>query len=409
MNGGLSVIDPRSGRYLRHLATGGVPEGLALDAKRRLVYAADLSSGRILALDASRLASSDPALCRKSLLGSLEPPPPAGAPLIRPAADFAIAHRSGTALHNGPHAVRLSGDGSRLFVLDRFARDVLEIDVRGARSGSLSLVRRWPIPNATAVQENRRLGEIIFHTDLGRSGMTCDTCHPAGHIGGVLYTKTRPIRIYRSPTCRAITESPPYFTPSLLPSIRATCEEVLDRNRYGNPPPTDGECAALGEYVEAIAAAAEPLPRGGRCAAGGVAPAGWTPRERGPRPRDLRGQGRLRGLDLPSAAAFHRRPEPEDPREAAPCRDSDAARAPARDAGHQGLRAAAAVADRRLGQLPAPRERSGRARRRRGWHPRAAQSLRAPAGPRDAGSRRSTGTWQGSGPERRSTICSHTS
>jgi hypothetical protein len=124
--------------------------------------------------------------------------------------------------------------------------------VTGARKGRLEVTRGWRLPDDPSLQKNRRLGEIVYYTDLGRTGMTCDTCHPDGHEGGVLYSKTFPIRIYRSPTCRAITESPPFFTPSMLPSIHTTCVHVLARNRYQNPPPSEEECSGLVEFTENI-------------------------------------------------------------------------------------------------------------------------------------------------------------
>lgn len=267
MNGGVSVLDPAAGRYVRHVATGGVPEALALDEGRGFLYAADSSTGRVFVLDASRLTKSDRA-ARTAVLGSLEIEPPDGTPLIRPAADFGANKRATTALHSGPKALRLDVRGQRLFVLNRFTRSVSELDVSRAKEGRLTALRTFRGPADPAGQRNRRLGEVVYFTDLGRTGMTCDTCHLDGHDGGILFTKTTPMRVYRSPTLRAIKETPPYFTPSRLPSIQATCRQVLARNRYQNAPPTHKECDALTEYVAAIAPLPNPF----------VAPDGTLPR-----------------------------------------------------------------------------------------------------------------------------------
>jgi hypothetical protein len=86
--------------------------------------------------------------------------------------------------------------------------------------------------------------------------MSCDASHPEGHDGGIFYEKTHPLHIYRVPTLRGIRESAPYFTPRLLPSLRATARSVLGRNRFGNPKPSDAEIDALALYQETIT----PLP-----------------------------------------------------------------------------------------------------------------------------------------------------
>src|SRR5262249_13048047 len=56
MNGGIGVIDG-TGRFVRHGSmVRGVPEGLALDDARGLLYVADVATGRVVVFDAARLA-----------------------------------------------------------------------------------------------------------------------------------------------------------------------------------------------------------------------------------------------------------------------------------------------------------------------------------------------------------------
>jgi DNA-binding beta-propeller fold protein YncE len=254
MNGGIGVIDG-SGRFLRHVSmVRGVPEGLALDDERGLLYVADVATGRVVLFDAVRLAKDDEA-AREALLGAAEVPPPAGQPLIRPIEDFGSRGRNGVALHSGPKAVRLFDEGRRLAVLNRFTGTVSELDATDADHGTIRVVTSHAGPPMQA-QKRRRLGEIAFFTDLGNSRMSCDACHLDGHDGGVLYEKLRPLHIYRVASLRGVRETAPYFTPRLLPSLRETARIVLARNRFHNPNPTAEEIDALTLYQKTIT----PLP-----------------------------------------------------------------------------------------------------------------------------------------------------
>ncbi|MCK6551316.1 MtsA protein [Myxococcota bacterium] len=257
-NGGITVIDPATGRHLRHVSMlHGVPEGLALDDARGLLYAADGATGRVAIFDAKALATSD-ATARRALLGAYVLPRPEGVPLIRPEADLGVEGRSPAALHFGAKAVELGSSGGSLFVLSRFSGAIVELDTAKAKKGELRLVETYS-PWIPPVQQDRRRGEVVYFTDLGDSRMTCDTCHPEGHVGGLLFSKGRPIRIYRGLGLRAIRTSPPYFTPSRLPSIRRTAQDVLARNRFQNPKPTEQEESSLTEYVGAIAGLPNPF------------------------------------------------------------------------------------------------------------------------------------------------------
>lgn len=265
MNGGISVIDPASARISRHVSLlRGVPEALALDQRRGLLYAADLATGRIVVLDAAKLARDD-TTARSAILGALELSPPEGMPLVRPAEDFSVEGRSGTSIHTGPSDLRLVDGGRTLLVLCRFSREVLELDLGAAARGQLTLRKRHRL-GSERDQPTRRLGEILYFTDLGNSRMTCDTCHPSGHAGGMLFTKGRPIRIYRSPSIRAARESPPFFTPTKLESLYDMSRQVLARNRYENPVPTRLEKRALTLYSTLFPTPPNPYrgPRGER-------------------------------------------------------------------------------------------------------------------------------------------------
>ena len=249
----------------------GVPAGLALDDTRGLLYVADVATGRVVVFDATRLAAVSDTLdrtARAALLGAVEIAPPEGQALIRPVDDFGHDRRSGVALHSGPQAVRLFADGARLAVLNRFTGIVTEIDTSDAGAGTLRIVANHVGPPMQA-QQRRRLGEIVFFTDLANSRMSCDACHPEGHDGGILYEKTHPLHIYRVPTLRGVRETAPYFTPRLLPSLRATARSVLGRNRFHNPNPSVAEIDALALYQETIT----PLPNPYLAVAHG----GWPP------------------------------------------------------------------------------------------------------------------------------------
>ncbi len=241
MNNGITVIDALHGKIERHVALGfGVNEGMAFDSAANLLYIADIGIGRVHIYDAKALLADDTS--RKARLDSIAIPPPAGFPFIRVPEDFAVHNRSGSELHSGPTAVALTPDGTTLYVLDRFTGTLAVIDTK-------TRTVRDQIPIAETLNQGiRRRGEILYHTDLGRSSMTCDTCHIEGHSGGVLFSKTRPLRIYRSPTVRGVRDTPPYFVPPNLTTLAATASFVGDRNRYHNPDLTPDEVSALAAY-----------------------------------------------------------------------------------------------------------------------------------------------------------------
>ncbi|HTS82381.1 MAG TPA: MtsA protein [Myxococcaceae bacterium] len=242
MNGGVGVVDLGARRFERHLGFGaGVTEGMALDEETGRLYVADTALGLLRALDASLLAAGD-VEARRSEAWHLPIPPPPGFPLARDAADYGVNGRAGVELHSGPRALALSAGGSTLFVLDRFTSTLAVVeDVRSARP---RLVRQIPLESAIGPRE-RRLGQVLYFADMGRSGMSCDSCHLEGHDEGILFEKTHPLRIYRSPTVRGTRETPPYFTPASTFSLAETSRMVGDRNRYMNPTLTESEVREL--------------------------------------------------------------------------------------------------------------------------------------------------------------------
>lgn len=249
MNGGVGVIDPVKG-WQRHLGFGaGVTEALAVDEARGLVYATDVGLGLVRVLDAKKLVKSD-AEAGKALLQEVALKPPLGFPLIRPEADFNVKNRAGPSLHSGPRGVALSADGKTLTVLERFTCMVTVIDV--SKPGKAEWKKQVKVCEALLPQSNRRLGQVLYHADLGRTAMSCDACHIDGHSEGVLFEKTMPLRIYRSTTVRGSRETPPYFTPASTFSIGETMKVVGARNRFHNPDPSAEELDALTLYGSLI-------------------------------------------------------------------------------------------------------------------------------------------------------------
>jgi DNA-binding beta-propeller fold protein YncE len=258
MNGGVGVVDVAGGVFERHLGFGfGVPQGLALDDAAGVLYLADIGTGLVRGLDARALARDD-ASARKASLFVLAVPPPAGYPTTRPPQDFGIQGRAGLELHSGPEALALSPDGSTLWVLDRFTGTLAELDVAGARRGSASVRRQLPLLDVLA-QRERRLGQVLYFTDMGHSSMSCDACHLEGHGEGILFEKTRPLRIYRSPTVRGTRETPPYFTPASTFTLEQTVITVGDRNRYFNPRLDRDEVRRLSLFTATLALLPNPF------------------------------------------------------------------------------------------------------------------------------------------------------
>lgn len=246
MNGGVGAVDLAKG-WRRHLGFGaGVTEALALDDARGFLYASDVGLGLIRVLDVKKLASGD---ASKALLQELALRPPANFPSIRPAADFGVKGRAGPSLHAGPRALSLSADGKRLFVLERFTATIAVIDV--SKPGKAEWLAQIPVTNPLT-QPTRRLGQVLFFADFGRTAMSCDACHIEGHSEGVLFEKTMPLRIYRSTTVRGSRETPPYFTPASTQSMGETAKMVGGRNRFHNPDPSAEEIEALTVYSSLI-------------------------------------------------------------------------------------------------------------------------------------------------------------
>jgi hypothetical protein len=249
MNGGVGVVDVASGKFERHLGFGaGVTEGMALDEETARLYVADGAIGLVRAVDAEALVSGD-ARARKSELWRIPIPPPPGFPLARDAKDYGVNGRAGVEMHSGPRAVALNAAGTELYVLDRFTSTVAVVDE--VRSATPRLVRQIALEPSIGPRE-RRLGQVLYFADMGKSGMSCDTCHLEGHDEGILFEKTHPLRIYRSPTVRGTRETPPYFTPASTHSPAETARVVGDRNRYMNPTLTESEVRQLALFSATV-------------------------------------------------------------------------------------------------------------------------------------------------------------
>lgn len=248
MNGGVGAVELTKG-WRRHLGFGaGVTEALALDDARGLLYASDVGLGLVRVLDAAKLAQGEVAAAT-ALLQELALRPPAKFPALRPAADFNVKGRAGPSLHAGPRALVLSPDGRQLFVLERFTGTIAVLDV--SKPGRAEWREQLEVTSALT-QPTRRLGQVLYHADLGRTAMSCDACHLEGHGEGVLFEKTMPLRIYRSTTVRGSRETPPYFTPASTFSMGETAKIVGGRNRFHNPDPSDTEVEALTVYASLL-------------------------------------------------------------------------------------------------------------------------------------------------------------
>lgn len=248
MNGGVSVVDLTARKFVRHLGFGaGISEGLAVDEKKGRLYAADIGTGLVRELDLKALLKDDKSAA-KAVLAEIAIPPPDGFPLARAEADYGVNGRSGKELHSGPRAIALNG--TQLSVLNRHTGTVTSFSTSGKE---LSLAQSTTSTVGDRGQQaTRRLGEVLYYADMGRTAMSCDACHVEGHTGGLLFAKTMPLRIYRSPTIRGSRETPPYFIPASTFSLAETAKVVGSRNRFHNPNLTDREVEALAAYSAAI-------------------------------------------------------------------------------------------------------------------------------------------------------------
>jgi DNA-binding beta-propeller fold protein YncE len=245
MNGGIAVVDLKTG-FQHHLGFGaGVTDALLLDETNQLLFAADTALGLVRIIDAKLLVTN----VEKALLQEVAMPIPKDMPLIRPAADFAVNNRASVSLHAGP--TYFSINGNSLWVMNRFSRSMVRLNVSDAKKQKAHVADSFefaPIPK----NPQRLKGEILYYADIGRTGMSCDACHIDGHTGGVFFEKTKPMRIYRSTTIRGARHTAPYFTPASTTSLAMTSEVVGSRNRYQNPKMTTDEIDALTSYSSLI-------------------------------------------------------------------------------------------------------------------------------------------------------------
>ncbi len=252
MNGGISVVDLAANRVTSHLGFGfGVPQALVADEEGGRVYVADVATGLVRVVELAKLITGD-----KAAVTSLPIPPRKDFPLTRVPSDFSVNQRSGVELHSGPQALALSPDRKTLYVLNRFSGTLAIIDVEQAPQ---TLTTKQVALVNTLGQREKRLGQILYYTDLGRTGMSCDACHLDGHGDSVLFEKTTPLRIYRVPTVRGTAETPPYFVPASTFSIAETNRKVGDRNRFQNPVQTNDEVTWLTIFASELATLPNPF------------------------------------------------------------------------------------------------------------------------------------------------------
>jgi DNA-binding beta-propeller fold protein YncE/cytochrome c peroxidase len=264
LNGGITVVDPKSGTAVRHVSMlRGVPVGLAIDETRGLLYAADIATGRVLVFDATKLAATSDDDAAHALLGAVEIPAPTGIMRLRPPDEFGVEGRSTDSIHSGPRAIVLADDGLEGWVLNQFTGRVAELDLSEAGSGTLKVVGEQ-VAFGLGKQTQRRAGEVAFTTDLANSGLTCETCHLEGRGEGVTLTKPSPgHHIYRVSNLRGVRETPPYFTPPFYKSLPAS-SGFLSHIRFQNPPANPIELAALTAYQATLVAPPNPYRTGER-------------------------------------------------------------------------------------------------------------------------------------------------
>jgi hypothetical protein len=260
-NGGITVIDPRKAKVRYHLGfDSGVTESLALDDERGLLYASDVALGLVRVLDLKRLAAG-PKGAERALLSTTPIPPPADFVSILPPAQLGRGaghrERAGVELHSGPKALAFGVRGATgpkrgqtdLFAIDRLSGTLAHFDI--SARGQAVLEGQLPLFDMLA-QPERRKGEVIYYSDVGLSGMSCDACHVDGHVGDLLFSKTRPIRLYRATSVRGSRETPPYFIPASEEDLAGTASFVGSRNRYQNPSMSDSEIRELALFTSEI-------------------------------------------------------------------------------------------------------------------------------------------------------------
>ena len=281
INPTVTVIDAASDTIVAHVALNGLdpdrptcsdPELMALDDARSRLYVTCQGSGVIDVLDTGLLAAGAPAelagvplpLPTDVTVPTLNLPSVAGTFGAKSCAAFTSS--SGTpcssnadcsgcptrvdalpavccamnnpiGLHNGPRGIAISDDRNTLWVVNQFTTSLATLDVSPSDPTAITVPSVTSYPGAfgsNAGQQDRRLGQIDFFTDVRHTTVSCATCHIDDHQDGVFFeADVRGPRLRRVLSVRSTRDFPPLLQDQLVPDLTAFTDIVVQVERGG--------------------------------------------------------------------------------------------------------------------------------------------------------------------------------
>jgi hypothetical protein len=145
-------------------------------------------------------------------------------------------------LHNGPRGIAISGDRNSIHVVNQFTTSISTLDATPADPSLITVATTTSFPGAfgsNVAQEDRRLGQIDFFTDVRKTNVSCATCHIDDHQDGVFFeADVRGPRLRRVLSVRSTRDFPPLLQDQLVPDLAAFTDIVVQAERGGAVPCT---------------------------------------------------------------------------------------------------------------------------------------------------------------------------
>jgi DNA-binding beta-propeller fold protein YncE len=281
INPTITVIDATTDAVVAHVALNGLdpnrptcsdPELLALDDVQGRLYVTCQGSGTVDVLDTAALAAGTPAelamvalpLPTDAVVPTLSLPAAAGTFGAKHCAAYTsmpgaacntsadcpgcpatveglppqcCAMNNPVGLHNGPRGLALAEDGSRLWVVNQFTTSIATLDVSPANPALIGVTGTRSYPGAfgsNATQQDRRLGQIEFFTDVRHTNVSCATCHIDDHQDGVFFeADVRGPRLRRVLSLRSTRDFSPLLQDQLVPDLMSFTDIVVHAERGG--------------------------------------------------------------------------------------------------------------------------------------------------------------------------------